>query len=364
MGFAGRQNVIVRFGLLQDAPHPFDIIAGVAPVALGVKIAQKELVLKPQMDGGDRAGDFARDEGFGPRRPFMIEEDAVRRMHPIGFAIIDRDPIGVELGGGVGRARIEGRRLALRDRLHFAVELRRRGLIETRLRTKIENADRLEKAKRAERVGIGGIFRRLEAHLDMALRGEIVDFVGLHFLDDADQIRRIRQIAVMQKKIAVCLMRIMVQMIDAIGVDQRGPPLHAMHNIIFRKEKFGEKCAVLTRGAGNQGNFLGRHDQPILRSVTPEKHGLVQEAIGRCGACDALILIQSCGSHDLHGRRRTLSPGPRFGPFNTRHRNVIPTRVRHKSQLAPRLDPAHPQGDATTSRGWANPDRPRSWRPC
>ena len=124
-------------------------------------------------------------------------------MHPVGFAIIDRDPIGVELGGGVGRARIEGRRLALRDRLHFAIELGRRGLIETRLRAEIENADRLEKAKRAERVGIGGIFRRLEAHLDMALRGEIVDFVGLHFLDDADQIRRIRQIAVMQEKIAV-----------------------------------------------------------------------------------------------------------------------------------------------------------------
>ena len=42
-----------------------------------------------------------------------------------------------------------------------------------------EDADRLEQAQRAERVGIGGVFRGLEAHLDVALRGEIVDLVGL-----------------------------------------------------------------------------------------------------------------------------------------------------------------------------------------
>jgi hypothetical protein len=53
----------------------------------------------------------------------------------------------------------------------------------------------------------------------VALRGEIVDFVGLHFLDDADQIRRVGQVAVLQEETDVRLVRIMVQMIDAIGVD-------------------------------------------------------------------------------------------------------------------------------------------------
>ena len=52
-------------------------------------------------------------------------------------------------------------------------------------------------------------------------------------------------------------MRIMVQMIDTIGVDERGPPLHAMHDIIFRKEKFGEKCAVLTRAPVIKAIFFG-----------------------------------------------------------------------------------------------------------
>ena len=163
-----------------------------APVALGVEIAQKQLVLETQMDRSDGAGDLAGDEGFRPGRPFMVEKDAVRRVHPIGFAVIDRNPIGVELGGGVGRARIEWRGLALRDGLHFAVKFRRRSLIETRFRGKTEDANRLEQAKGAERIRIGGIFRRLETDLDMALRGEIVDLVGLDLLDNADQIRRIR----------------------------------------------------------------------------------------------------------------------------------------------------------------------------
>ena len=49
----------------------------------------------------------------------------------------------------------------------------------------------------------------------MALRGEIVDFVGLNFLHDADQVRGIGQIAIMQEEIADLLMRVLIEMIDA-----------------------------------------------------------------------------------------------------------------------------------------------------
>jgi len=60
----------------------------------------------------------------------------------------------------------------------------------------------------------------------------------------------------MHEEIDVRFVRIMVQMIDAIGVDERRAPLHPVHYIIFRQEKFGEQSAVLTRDAGNQGNFF------------------------------------------------------------------------------------------------------------
>ena len=63
-----------------------------------------------------------------------------------------------------------------------------------------EDADRFQQAQRAERVGVGGVFRRLEAHLHMALGGEIVDLVGLGFLHEADQVGGIGQVAIMQEE--------------------------------------------------------------------------------------------------------------------------------------------------------------------
>jgi hypothetical protein len=45
MGFAGGEDVIVGLRQLQHQPHAFHIVAGTAPVALGVEIAEKELAL-------------------------------------------------------------------------------------------------------------------------------------------------------------------------------------------------------------------------------------------------------------------------------------------------------------------------------
>ncbi len=99
--------------------------------------------------------------------------------------------------------------------LHLAVKLRSRGLIEARaFAHDAEDADRLEQPQRAERVGIGGVFRRLEAHLHVALGGEIVDLGRLSFLDEADEIGRIRQVAVVQEKARFAFVRVEVEMID------------------------------------------------------------------------------------------------------------------------------------------------------
>src|SRR5450631_866867 len=221
VGFPRRQDIIVRLGLLQNAPHSLDVIACVAPIPLGIEVAQKELVLKAQMDRRDRAGDFSRDEGLGPGWTFMVEQDAVRSVHSIGFAVIDGDPIGVELRGGVRRARIEGRCLVLRNRLHLPIKLGCRSLIEAGFLGKAQDADRFEKAKRANGVGILRIFRRLETHLDVALRGEVVNFVGLDLLDNANEVGRIGEVAIMQQKVHAGLVRVMIQMIDTAGIDQR-----------------------------------------------------------------------------------------------------------------------------------------------
>ena len=95
------------------------------------------------LDRRDGARDLAGDEGLAADRAFVIEQDAARGMHAVGFAVIDRDPMRVELRGRVRRARVERRRLPLRGLLHLAEQLGGRRLIEAGLIFAAENTDRL-----------------------------------------------------------------------------------------------------------------------------------------------------------------------------------------------------------------------------
>lgn len=49
---------------------------------------------------------------------------------------------------------------------------------------------------------------------------QIVDLVGLNFLDDADQVGRVGQIAVVQRKAHVALMRVLVEVVNPISIEQ------------------------------------------------------------------------------------------------------------------------------------------------
>jgi len=63
------QHIVVRLVLLEHHPHAFHIVAGVAPIPLGVQIAEIDPVLQAEFDGGDRPVDLAGDEGFAAGRP-------------------------------------------------------------------------------------------------------------------------------------------------------------------------------------------------------------------------------------------------------------------------------------------------------
>ena len=54
MGAAGGDHVIIRLGLLQHQPHGPYIVPGKTPVALGVQVAQTQLIGQPQLDPGPR----------------------------------------------------------------------------------------------------------------------------------------------------------------------------------------------------------------------------------------------------------------------------------------------------------------------
>lgn len=92
----------------------------------------------------------------------------------------------------------------------------------------------------------------------MALRGQIVDFVGLDLLDNADQVGRIGQVTVVQNQPQVRLVRVLIEMIDTIGVEQRAAAFDAVHFIAFCHQEFRQIGAVLSGNAGNESCFFHR----------------------------------------------------------------------------------------------------------
>src|SRR5487761_714548 len=117
MSLTGRQHIVFGLLLLEDEPHALDVVAGVTPIALGVDIAEKEPLLQPALDRGDCPRDLSGDEGLAAHRRLVVEQDAVRGVQAVGLAVIHRDPVGIELGHGIGAARVKRRQLAL-WRLH------------------------------------------------------------------------------------------------------------------------------------------------------------------------------------------------------------------------------------------------------
>src|SRR5579863_5957967 len=77
MSFSSRQHIVAGFLLLEHQPHSTDILSGMPPVTLGIKISEKKLVLESQMNGRDSARDLSSNESFPTGRSFMIKQNAI-----------------------------------------------------------------------------------------------------------------------------------------------------------------------------------------------------------------------------------------------------------------------------------------------
>jgi hypothetical protein len=161
----------------------------------------------------------------------VVEENAIACVDAVSLAVVDGDPVGIELGDGIRRAWIERCRLALGLLLHFGEELGGGGLVEAHLVFEPEDADRLQEPQRAEGVGVGGIFRGLEAHLDVALRAQVVNLGRLVLLDQPDQIGGVRQVTVVHEEAGLRLVRVDIEVVDPSGVERGGAPFNAVHDV-------------------------------------------------------------------------------------------------------------------------------------
>ena len=105
--------------------------------------------------------------------------------------------MAVELGDGVGAARIERSLLALPRLLDQPEHLGGGSLVEAGLRR--ADAHGLQHVGDADGGDVGGEHRLTPGGRHEGLRREIVDFVGPRVLHDAQQAREIGEIAVMQR---------------------------------------------------------------------------------------------------------------------------------------------------------------------
>src|SRR5262252_1724387 len=124
---AGGDDVIVGLVVLQHHPHRLDVVAREAPVALGVQVAEVQLLLQPVANAGGGPGDLAGDERDPAPRRFVVEEDAAGDEHPVRLAVVLGQLVGEHLGARVRAARLERRGLAL-GRLRAAEHLAGRRL--------------------------------------------------------------------------------------------------------------------------------------------------------------------------------------------------------------------------------------------
>jgi hypothetical protein len=54
-------------------------------------------------------GDLVGDELQAATRAFVVEENARAAKEPVALAVVDGDPVAVDLGDAVGAARVERR---------------------------------------------------------------------------------------------------------------------------------------------------------------------------------------------------------------------------------------------------------------
>ena len=109
----------------------------------------------------------------------------------------------------------------------------------------------------------------------MALGGEIVDLGGADLLHQPDQVGRVRHVAIVQQERHIAGVRILVEMIDARGVEGGRAPLHAMHGVAEPEQIFGKVSAILSGNAGQQRHapfgILNRHKYSNNAPATPWK---------------------------------------------------------------------------------------------
>ena len=105
------------------------------------------------------------------------------------------------------------------------------GLVELCLLFPTRKVNRLQETYRAERIHIAGELRRIKRNTHMTLRRKIVDLVRLNLVDQLDEIGAVAEITIVEKQLHPIDVRILVEMVDSLGVEGRSAANNAVNLI-------------------------------------------------------------------------------------------------------------------------------------
>ena len=108
-----------------------------------------------------------------------------------------------------------------------------------------------EDAQHTNGIYIGRKLGRIKTHLHVALRGEVVDFRGLHLANEFDQRHRVGHVGIVKVEAGLAF-----EVGNALAVVHGRTADDAVHFVVLGQEKLGKITAILSRHTRNQGNVL------------------------------------------------------------------------------------------------------------
>ena len=206
------------------------------------------MILQAAGNAPGSESDLSGDKVFAASLGFVVEENAVTGEDSIRFTILPDHPVPVLLGNRIGTVWVEGCVFILRYFFNFAVEFTCACLIYPTALIKAGGMNCFQNTENTERVDVSCVLGCIEGDLNMALCGEIVDFIRLYLQDNADDAGGIRQIAFMENKPVK-------DVIDAGCCGNGGSPHNTMHLISFIKQKLCKIRSVLPGYSSDQSFF-------------------------------------------------------------------------------------------------------------
>ena len=141
---------------------------------------------------------------------------------------------------------MEGRLLVLRHFLNLAVQLGGGSLVYLARLLQVIGAHGFEDAQHTNGIYIGRKLGRIKTHLHVALRGEVVDFRGLHLANEFDQRHRVGHIGIVKVEAGLAF-----EVGNALAVVHGRTADDAVHFVALGQEKLGKITAILSRHTRN-----------------------------------------------------------------------------------------------------------------